>query len=182
MKTGFLGRFQPFHLGHYKVIESHKDEYDEFKVIIGSSNTSGTEDNPLTFEERQNLIHSCFPNLKIVELEDTEDTTEGDIVWAEKLEELGLDIIISGNSTVEDLINKHTNLEFIRPKMHNDEIYSGTEVRRRVKSGEEWRYLTPKCSHTVLEDLTEQIKNSGTQYNFEPGWEKKNSYHSTAEK
>ena len=174
MKKGFLGRFQPFHLGHHHVLENH----DELAIVIGSIDESGTEENPLNLEQRKNLIKACHPALEILELEDVESDEE----WAENLEKLGLDKIITGNEEAEKIIHEQTDLEVERPEMHEEKIYSGTEVRRRIKSGEEWRYLTPKCSHKVLERLLEAVKKSGTQYDFEPGWRRENSYHNTAEK
>jgi len=189
MKAGFLGRFQPLHLGHTEVIEDYRERFDDFTVLIGSPEKSRTERNPLTFEERKEIIKACFPELEVLPIEDTdespEDTEWEDDVnqkWAEKFEEEGFDLIISGNKLVRDIISNHTDIEVERPEMYSKNIYSGTEVRRRVNSGEEWRYLTPKCSHEKLEGLLGKIKKSGTQYNFEPGWKKENSFHGTAEK
>jgi len=102
--------------------------------------------------------------------------------FAEEFEKKEFDVVISGNDKAKDIIEKHTDIRVERPEMFSEKIYSGTEVRRRINSGEEWRYLTPECSHEVLEGLLEKIKNSGTQYNFEPGWKKENSFHGTAEK
>lgn len=187
--VGFLGRFQPFHLGHFNVVKQKKEEFDHFKLIIGSPEESGTERNPLTFEQRKELVKACFPDIEITAVEDTEEdpqnsnpSSSANKRWAEEFEKKGFDKVISGNQKVKDIIESHTDVEVERPELYSEKIYSGTEVRRRIKSGEEWRYLTPECSHSVLEDLLEDIKDSGTQYNFEPGWKKKNSYHSTAEK
>jgi nicotinamide-nucleotide adenylyltransferase len=189
MKAGFLGRFQPFHLGHRDVIEEEKENYEKFTVVIGSSERSRTEKNPLTFEERKKLIKACFPEIKVIGIEDTEENpqksdpeTSANKEWAEKFQEKNFDVIISGNDKVKQIIEKHTEIQVESPEMVSENIYSGTEARRRIKSGEEWRYLTPKCSHQQLESLLEKIKKSGKQYNFEPGWKKKNSYHETAEK
>lgn len=189
MKAGFLGRFQPFHLGHYNVLKEEKDNYEDFKVIVGSPDRSRTERNPLNFKERKSLIKACFPEIKVIGIEDTEEDpqnsdpeTTANQKWAREFEKKGFDVIISGNDKVKEIIESHTDIEVRRPEMFEENIYSGTEIRRRVKSDEEWRYLTPKCSHEKLEGLLEKIKKSGTQYNFEPGWKKDNAYHGTAEK
>ena len=189
MKAGFLGRFQPLHLGHKEVIHNYRERFSEFHILIGSAEKSRTERNPLTFEERKKLIKNCFPDVEVLPIEDTdespEDTDWNDEVnkkWAEKFDKKGFDLIISGNELVRDIISNHTNIDVEKPEMYNQKIYSGTEVRRRIKSGEEWRYLTPKCSHESLESQLDNIKKSGTQYEFEPGWRRKNSFHSTAEK
>lgn len=189
MKAGFLGRFQPLHLGHHNVIKQKKKDYKDFSIIIGSPERSRTEKNPLTFEERKELIKDCFPKIEVLGIADTEERpqesdpeTTANQKWSEEFEKKGFDIIISGNDKVKEILEKHTDIEVERPEMFNESIYSGTEVRRRIKSGEEWRYLTPECSHEPLEELIEKIKASGTQYNFEPGWKKDNAYHGTAEK
>lgn len=183
MKAAFLGRFQPLHQGHYQVIENLLDEYGEIEVVIGSADESRTEKNPLTAEERENIIRGCFPETDIKKLEDEEKDDEGNRRWAEKLgEKVDADVLLTQNDLVKKLIEKHTDLEVKKQDLYDKELYSGTEVRRRIRSGEEWRYLTPECAKDRIEDLAEEIKQSGQQYEFEPGWKRENAYHGTAEK
>lgn len=179
MKVVYLGRFQPLHIGHKKVIERYMDKFEDFILVIGSANKSRTDDNPLTAEEREEIIRECFPDLKILHKDDHED----DELWSRKLEEkVDADIVISQNDLVKRLVRDHTSMEIEEQELYDPEIYSGTEVRRRIKSDEEWRYLVPKCAKEKIEELVETIKKSGTQYEFEPGWKKKNAYNNTASK
>lgn len=179
MKAAYIGRFQPLHIGHKKVIERYQEEFDDFGLIIGSADKSRTDDNPLTAEEREEVISECFPDLEILYKDDHESDKE----WSESLEKkVDADIIISQNELVKQLVKDHTSMEIEEQELYDPEIYSGTEVRRRIKSDEEWRYLVPKCAKEKIESLVENIKKSGTQYNFEPGWKRKNSYNSTASK
>jgi len=171
MKAGFLGRFQPMHQGHYKVVEKYSENFEQFKIIIGSSDQSGTEENPLSFEERKEIIKSCFTRVEIVGLEDREDDEE----WAEDLEKLGFDVIITGNKETRDVIEKYTGIAVEEPEKFDPGIYSSSEVRRRIKSDEEWRYLIPSCAKQSIEGCIERIKKSGVQYDFEPGWKRENS-------
>ncbi|PSH02266.1 MAG: hypothetical protein BRC26_01430, partial [Nanohaloarchaea archaeon QH_8_44_6] len=164
-KTVFLGRFQPMHRGHKKVIEDHRDE-ENFAVIIGSSGKSREQKNPLTAEEREKLIKACFPGLEILNLEDEDQDEEGNRKWLQKLKGLGIERVISQNSLVKELVNKDEDLELIEQNLYDPEIYSGTEVRRRIRSGEEWRYLVPQCSEDQLEEYLEKIKDSGINYEF----------------
>ncbi|MCD4800755.1 MAG: adenylyltransferase/cytidyltransferase family protein, partial [Methanococcoides sp.] len=47
MKRAFyIGRFQPFHLGHHSVITSIAEEVDELIIGIGSAQTSHEVNNP----------------------------------------------------------------------------------------------------------------------------------------
>ena len=175
--AGFVGRFQPFHLGHYKVVEKYREKFQEFTLIIGSSSESGTEENPLSFEDRKEIIEACFPDLEIVGVEDTEKDSD----WARKMEDLDLEVVLSGNSWVKEALQDSA-VEVIEPEVFDPNIYSGTEVRRRIKSKEEWRYLVPGCSESQIEEKLEKIQESGINYEFEPGWKRENSYHSTADK
>lgn len=181
MKVGFLGRFQPFHRGHKQVVEEYRDRFDEFKILVGSADKQREGKNPLSFDERREVIHECFPDIKVISLEDTEKTEEGNKEWAAKLEEKDIDAVISQNELVQRLVKEHTSLELLEQELYDPEIYSGTETRRRIRSGEEWRYLVPDCATKRIEQLIEVIRKSGIQYEFKPGWKKENAYHGTAD-
>lgn len=180
-KALFLGRFQPFHEGHHNVVERYREDFDEFSVVIGSAGKEDEDDNPLSFEERKEIIHECFPDLEVKALKDEEKTEEGNKLWVSKLEEIGADKVISGNSLVQRLVKQHTDMDVMTPELHDPEIYSGTEIRRRIRSGEEWRYLIPKCSQDRIEEYEDKIRDAGIDYDFEPGWKRENAYHGTAD-
>lgn len=180
-KAVFIGRFQPFHRGHHKVVEEYRDKYN-FEIAIGSSEKERTEDNPLSFEERKKLIHSCYPDIDVKGIADEEGGEEGNQRWIQKVKDkTEAEIVISQNSLVKKLVREDSELKLIEQELYQENIYSGTEVRRRVRSGEEWRYLLPNCCEKEFEEILEKVKESGIQYEFEPGWKKKNSYHDTLE-
>ncbi len=174
MTAGFLGRFQPFHQGHQQVVEKYRDEFDELAIIVGSADKEREEENPLSFEERKEIIQTCFPEIEVLPLEDEEKTEEGNKRWAKKLEELDIDTVMSQNDLVQRIVKEKTGLELIEQELFDPGIYSGTEVRRRIRSGEEWSYLVPKCAKRKIEEFTQEIEESGIQYEFKPGWKKEN--------
>lgn len=181
-KAVLVGRFQPFHLGHRKVVEKYSDRYD-LVIGIGSANEEGNEENPLSFEDRKNIIQACYPNIEIVGIDDYSRDEEGGQKWLEELKDKASpDKVISQNDLVKKLVENDPKLELVEQDMHDPGIYSGTEVRRRIKSGEEWRYLVPECAEEAIAERLEKIKDSGIQYEFEPGWKKENAYHDTYEK
>ncbi|MFB6245823.1 MAG: adenylyltransferase/cytidyltransferase family protein [Candidatus Nanohaloarchaea archaeon] len=177
MTTAFIGRFQPFHKGHKHVIDRYRDEKE--LLIVIADEESRTEENPLSFEERKDVLSRCS-DLEIF----TQVNHPGeDRKWTEEIiEKTGAEAVISQNERTIEAIENHSDLEIIRQEMKQSDLYSGTEVRRRIRSGEEWRYLVPDCAEKRIAELEEVIKKTGIQYEFEPGWKKENAYHDTADK
>jgi nicotinamide-nucleotide adenylyltransferase len=176
MIKAFIGRFQPFHKGHKNVVEKYKDK--GLVLVIGSSEKSRTDENPLNVDERKEIIRECFPGISIFEVEDRESDKE----WKkEVLDKTEAEEIISGNERVRKIFSNSKDVKAIDPDMLKPDIYSGNEVRRRINSGGEWSYLVPECVREKLRDFQEKIRESGTQYEFEPGWKKENAYHGTSE-
>ena len=66
----FIGRFQPLHLGHVKIIERAYELSDNVMIGIGSANQSRSTKNPFTYEERAEMIKSLFPDVITVRLDD----------------------------------------------------------------------------------------------------------------
>jgi bifunctional NMN adenylyltransferase/nudix hydrolase len=56
----FIGRFQPFHAGHYRVLKTALEKSQNLVVIVGSANRPRTAKNPLTFDERKRLIEALL--------------------------------------------------------------------------------------------------------------------------
>ena len=177
MTTLFIARLQPIHEGHKKVIEKYSEEYEDFQLVIGSANKSREQGNPLTFEERKEIVQSCFSNLRIEALKDEAKDKEGNQTWVSKIiERLDPDKIISRNDLVIELFRDQEGVEVVKQDLVDRDVYSGTEVRRRIRSGEEWRYLVPECARDSVEKYIDIIKETGIQYDFKPGWKKENAY------
>ena len=182
MTTIFIARLQPIHEGHKQVIEKYKEEFKDFKLLIGSANRSREQENPLNFKERKKIVQKCFPNLEIEALGDEAKDKKGNQVWVSKIiEKFEPDRVISRNELVLELFQEQ-GVEVVKQELIDRDVYSGTEVRRRIRSGEEWRYLVPECARDSVEKYIDIIKETGIQYEFKPGWKKENAYYDTAEK
>jgi nicotinamide-nucleotide adenylyltransferase len=57
--------------------------------------------------------------------------------------------VYSGNSLVQQLF-KEGGYQVTVPPLYNREVYSGTEVRRRMLEGEDWETLVPKSVFEVI--------------------------------
>lgn len=57
-----VGRFQMIHAGHQQMIQTALNTCDEVGIFVGSSQESGTEKNPFTYELREKLLRTLFGN------------------------------------------------------------------------------------------------------------------------
>lgn len=74
------GRFQTFHKGHEKLIDTGLLLCDRLLILIGSAQESGTERNPLNINTRTKMLKTIYgdnPNIMIYGLSDM--TNENDI-------------------------------------------------------------------------------------------------------
>lgn len=56
----FIGRFQPFHKAHLEVVKHGLKIAEKVIIIVGSANSSPTVKNPWSFDQRLEMIESCF--------------------------------------------------------------------------------------------------------------------------
>jgi len=52
----FIGRFQPFHQGHLKILETALEQSQKLIILIGSAHRPRCTRNPWTYAERENMI------------------------------------------------------------------------------------------------------------------------------
>ncbi len=57
----FIGRFQPFHIGHKFVVDAALEQAEHVIVLAGSANRSPCLRNPWSFEERRDMIRKVYP-------------------------------------------------------------------------------------------------------------------------
>lgn len=56
----FIGRFQPFHVGHLTVIQEGLKQSKNILVLVGSASSPRSHRNPFTYVERNNMIRSSL--------------------------------------------------------------------------------------------------------------------------
>lgn len=80
-----IGRFQPIHLGHVRLIKNALEMADEVIVCIGSANAPRTPRNPFSYEERQKLIRAEFPVGTKLEFIALDDMLYNDGAWVKQV-------------------------------------------------------------------------------------------------
>lgn len=92
----FVGRFQPFHLGHKNIIDIALIKADEVIIVVGSSNSARCYHNPFTFDERKGMIEASFPEnerkrLHIIPSDDVYNTQ----LWIKNTQQIVTNVILA---------------------------------------------------------------------------------------
>lgn len=145
----FVGRFQPFHKGHLHVIQDMLGEVDELIIVIGSAQSSHTIDDPFTASERIEMIRNVLSASRIdpsryilIPVTDLNDNR----LWVSHVRTLvpHFDVVFSNKPLVKILFAE-AGFSVQPIKFYNRELYSATEIRRRIiKKDESWKGLVPK--------------------------------------
>jgi len=155
MRSLLIGRFQPFHNGHAKLVKYAVDKYGEVVIAIGSAYDSYTIRNPFTAGERYLMIHTALEEAGIGRyyIIPVPDINRYGI-YAGHVAEMSpkFDVVLSNNPLIKEIFEKDGfNVE--GTPMFEREIYSGTEIRRRIAAGEEWRQLVPDAVARVIDGM-----------------------------
>lgn len=165
------GRFQTFHKGHEKLVETGLLLCDRLLILVGSSQECGTERNPLNINTRTKMLKEIYgdsPNIMIYGLADM--TNENDICpeWGRYLLDnvhryiyKNPEIMIYGNDesrsgwfSKEDLKNT-TELIINRAELP----ISATMLRQLMVDDkrEEWMALVNPKLHKMYDELRAEL-------------------------
>jgi nicotinamide-nucleotide adenylyltransferase len=140
-----IGRFQPFHNGHMEVVKTIARECDRMIVGIGSAQLSHTFENPFTAGERHLMMSRAFhdeglENFFLVPIMDINRYA----VWVAHVSSLvpPFQVVYTNNPLTRRLFEE-AGYDTRYAPMFNREVYSGTEVRRRIVQGMPWEHLVP---------------------------------------
>ena len=141
----FIGRFQPFHNGHLSAVKQILEQNDKIIIGIGSSQYKHTKDNPFTAEERKEMIQKTLDDegIKDYEIIFTPDI-HNDEKWAAHVESLcpNFNIVYTNSEHTRkcfEILNKYP-IKGIEKEFD----ISSTEIRKRIKEGEDWDELVPE--------------------------------------
>jgi len=151
----FVGRFQPIHYGHIKVIKKILEEDEEIVIVVGSAQSSHSLDNPFTVGERIVMLRSVLKEERIdlakcyiVPIPDAEMHA----VWVAKLIAYcpSFDTVYTNEPLTRRLFEEMGFSLGTIPLFHRD-LYDATEIRRRMVEDEDWRSLVPPCIVDLVE-------------------------------
>lgn len=155
MRGLIIGRFQPLHKGHLAVIREALGLCDDLVVVIGSAELSHTAENPFTAGERYQMLLSSLsrderPRVHIIPVRDVNRYA----AWVSHVESYvpPFDIVFSNSDLTRSLFSQ-AGYEARKTRAYNPKSYSGTEVRRRIASGDRYAHLVPPPVASMVDAL-----------------------------
>jgi nicotinamide-nucleotide adenylyltransferase len=154
MRGLYIGRFQPYHLGHEAVIQKIAEEVGEIVIVVGSAQESHTPENPFTAGERMDMIYAALGEMRkrcyVIPLQDIKRNA----VWVSHIKSMAprFDVVYSNNPLVAELFTE-ADIEVRRSPLYQRSIYSGTVIRRLMLEGGDWRSLVPESVACVVEKI-----------------------------
>ncbi len=79
-----IGRFQPFHYGHQHIVNEVLLDGKIPLIVLGDDSGRNTKRNPLSFEQRKELITLIYPNCEILFIKISDNPNWGS--WFETIE------------------------------------------------------------------------------------------------
>jgi nicotinamide-nucleotide adenylyltransferase len=154
----FIGRFQPFHLGHMAAIKFALNYVEELVVVIGSAQKSHEIRHPFTAGERIRMINSSLNaeedvdarRILLIPIPDVDIHS----LWTHHLDMLvPRYTVVFTNDSFTRLLFKERFIEVIEPKLHRREELSATEVRCRIANEGDWRRLLTPQTIDIIESI-----------------------------
>ncbi|MBU1992771.1 MAG: nicotinamide-nucleotide adenylyltransferase [Patescibacteria group bacterium] len=160
----FIGRFQPFHLGHLSVVKKAIKEFDRVIIGIGSAEDSFLPDNPFTASERFQMIeaalgeagipaekHCIAPVRNILNYE----------LWPDHVDQIvpPYEAVLTGSKLVKTLFQNQGKHKIIDVKFEHD--ICSTDVREKMLQDKGWQSMVPSAVAKLIEkfDGITRIKN-----------------------
>jgi len=149
----YIGRFQPYHLGHHRIMTQIAEEVEELVICIGSAQVSHELKNPFTGGERVLMIQSAIEKLPIKCYVVPVMDVMRNAIWVAHVASLTpvFEIVYSNNPLIKRLFGE-AGFEVRSTAFYGRDVYSGTEIRRRMITGEEWEKLVPDTVCTIIHD------------------------------
>jgi nicotinamide-nucleotide adenylyltransferase len=152
-----VGRFQPFHQGHFLLISKALECVDHLKIGIGSMQYDHSVENPFTFVERKEMILRSLRDagveparFSIFGIPDLHDMVR----WTQSLIDImgDFDVFFGNNEWTRQLLLKHG--KSLGPVLKFDfDRYNGTNIRTKIKQQTDLENLLPPAVFTYLNEI-----------------------------
>lgn len=153
----FIGRFQPFHLGHLEAVKFILSKEPAVIIAVGSAQYSHTPENPFTAGERVEIIQRTLRGSGI-------DLTRCSIIPVPDIGEhrLWVSRVISfcppfkkvySNNGLVKILFEEAGFDVEPVPFFNRQVYVATEIRKMMATGGGWRTLLHPSAVEYLESI-----------------------------
>jgi nicotinamide-nucleotide adenylyltransferase len=153
----FVGRFQPFHIGHLKAVKDIMRKTEELVIAIGSAQYSYELLNPFTGGERLTMIRLALNEAKvdparylIVPVPDINRPPMW-VTWVALF--VGHVDAVFSNEPVTVRVFKEKGYKVEPIPLYHPEIYSSSEIRRRMQADGNWKDCVPKSVAAYIDSI-----------------------------
>ena len=144
----YVGRFQPFHLGHLGAIKYVAKEVDELVIVIGSAQYSHNANNPFTAGERLVMVRQAlfeagvdYSKLWIVPVPDV----HLHMLWVSAVEGYTPKFnALFSNEPLTKRLFMEAGYEVKTVPLFERKMYVSTIVREKMVKDNSWMELVPK--------------------------------------
>ncbi len=144
----YVGRFQPFHLGHLNALKWILERHDTVIIGIGSAQYSYTFRNPFTLGERLEMIWRVLKSRGLLDrciICAIPDTDSRHSLWVSQVRMYSprFDVVYT-NDPLSIMLFEDAGIP-VRPIPYFErEKYSATKIRELIAMKKAWRSLVPK--------------------------------------
>ncbi|MGF1602024.1 MAG: bifunctional nicotinamide-nucleotide adenylyltransferase/Nudix hydroxylase [Thermosynechococcaceae cyanobacterium] len=158
----YIGRFQPFHLGHLYTVEKALQLSEVVIIFLGSHQVAPNIKNPWSSEHRQSMISGCFDAAtrdRII-FAYVRDRLYSDNLWVSDIQKQ-VEMITDASDHVAIIGHQKDNSSYyldLFPQwdyvpIDNYQALNATEIRTRYfSSGDDWKQASQLPS-SIIEDL-----------------------------
>jgi nicotinamide-nucleotide adenylyltransferase len=153
----YVGRFQPFHLGHLNAIKEILKEAEELVIVIGSAQYSHNFNNPFTAGERLVMVRRALDECSV----------DSERVWIVPVPDVHLHMMwvssVKGYTPHFDVVYSNEPLTrrlFIESgfkvksiRFFDRKDYSSTEIRQKMLNNQAWEKLVPKSVQAFIKEI-----------------------------
>jgi nicotinamide-nucleotide adenylyltransferase len=153
----YVGRFQPFHLGHLEAIQRVLKEADEAVIVIGSAQYSHNTNNPFTAGERLVMIRRAL----------TEADVDYSRVWVVPVPDVHLHMlwvaalegytprfnVVYSNEPLTRRLFMEAGYKVKSIRFFDRKDYNSTLVREKMLQDDSWTSLVPKSVAEFINEI-----------------------------
>lgn len=149
-----IGRFQPFHNGHDRIVDEIIAEVDEIIIGIGSADASHEQRNPFTAGERIMMIRKTIEDRDVTTYTVPIEDLNRHSVWVSHVKSMSprFDVAYSNNPLVVRVFEEE-GVEVRQTEMFDRDDLKGSDIRQRMIDGQAWEGDVPDPAVEIIEEI-----------------------------